>query len=106
MARVGTSGEICWPLKTIGLTVMVGVAALLRSTMPALMTLVVIGLIEEPVMLPLARVRMPPVVERFGAVVPPLLLKLRLEKVLLPARVSTPAPLTETACDGMTPSAV
>ena len=78
IASVACSGATFWPLKVIGLTVIVGVAWLARSIVPAVMTAVVAGLMDEAVMLPLLIVSTPPVVADVRGGEPPLLLKCQL----------------------------
>ena len=86
------------PSKVIGLTVKVR-APEPRSTLPAVITAVVPALLEEAVTLPVS-VRTPPVVTRFGAVAPPLLLKMKPARVFAPTRVSEEAPFIATTFVG------
>ena len=54
--------------------------------------------------MPPVSVRMPPVVEMFGAA-PPLLLKVRPVRLLLPAKVTVAPPFSATDCGAITPPA-
>ena len=96
----GKVAVIVVPATCTGLTVRVW-AALRKSREPAI-TVVLLGLELVAVM--------PPVSERVaalsvGALMPPLLLKTRLVRVLVPARVTVDWPLTVSSCELRTPPA-